>query len=130
MNKRLLANAIRYFVMAFALGFALGTVRVLLLVPRIGEASAELLEIPVMLVGIFFIARFLVHRYPQPAGAWVSSGLLALLLLLSFEFTVVLAVRGMSLEQWYASRDPWAFSAYLFALAAFAAMPFFISRRR
>lgn len=129
MTVKILLNGLRYFAIVFALGFLLGTVRVLLLVPRTGEAVAELIEIPVILVCIFFIARWLHRRYPQEAGPWILSGLIALALLLSFEFTVVLAIRGMSIGEWFVSRDPLAFAAYLASLPAFALMPAFVARK-
>jgi len=47
----------------------------------------------------------------------------ALLMLLSVELTVVLALRGLSLHDYLATRDPVAGLAYLLGLAWFAAAP-------
>ena len=55
-----------YFLLVFALGFALGTIRVLLLVPRLGELCSVLLELPVILTASWLICRWLVRRYDVP----------------------------------------------------------------
>jgi hypothetical protein len=41
-----------YFALVFGTGFALGTIRTLWIVPRLGIRTAELLEAPFMLVAI------------------------------------------------------------------------------
>jgi len=49
-----------YFIGIFALGFVLGTIRTLVLIPRIGALAGVLLEIPIMLsVSWFFCRRFI-----------------------------------------------------------------------
>lgn len=61
-----LKPGIAYFAIVFGTGFALGTVRTLWIVPRIGVRTAELLESPLMLVAIVFAAgwtsRLIDHR--------------------------------------------------------------------
>lgn len=39
--SKALAAGVRYFLAVFAIGFALGTPRTLVVVPRVGEAAAE-----------------------------------------------------------------------------------------
>lgn len=51
-----------YFAAVFALGFALGTVRVLLLLPVLGEGLAVLLELPIMLAFSWWIAGRIIAR--------------------------------------------------------------------
>ncbi len=54
---------IAYFAIAFAAGFVLGTARVLLLAPNIGETAAVLAELPVMLGIAWAAASLLIARY-------------------------------------------------------------------
>lgn len=125
MNKPTLLFALRYFACLFAVGFALGLIRVPLLVPRLGERMAELLEAPVMLVAIVSIASRLV-RTAQRAGEpvrYAQAGVIALLWLLMVEFSVVLGLRGLSLAAYLASRDVIAGGVYAVLLLVFAAAP-------
>lgn len=46
-----------YFVIVFAAGFVMGTLRVLLVEPAVGDTVAVLLEIPVMLAIAWFVSR-------------------------------------------------------------------------
>jgi type IV secretory pathway TrbD component len=49
--------------------------------------------------------------------------------LLAAEFTLVLWVRGMSLQNYLATRDPVSGNVYLATLAIFALMPLLVRRR-
>ena len=47
-----------YAVIVLLVGFILGTIRVLLLAPRLGETTAVILEAPMMLAASWFICRW------------------------------------------------------------------------
>lgn len=49
-----------YFAIVFAAGFVLGPVRELWAVPRFGQRVAELIEEPIMLLGVFALMPWLV----------------------------------------------------------------------
>lgn len=119
-----------YFGLVFAVGFVFGTIRVLFVVPVLGESAAEILETPLMLGASFLAARWVVRRFRVPSGARhrLPVGLLALALLLLAELVVVLELRGISLAQYLASRDPLAGVVYLVSLAIFALMPWLVLR--
>ena len=120
-----------YFSLVFGAGFLLGPVRVLWLVPRIGERWAELAEAPFMLAAIFLSARVVVRRFPASHRAsYMASGVVALLLLVFVEFSVVLGVRDLTISQYVAERDPLAGGVYALLLALFAAMPWLLGRPR
>lgn len=125
-----MTRAAVYFGVVFGVGFLLGIVRVLVLEPRLGERWAELAEAPLMLVAIVLSARFVVHRFPaaQEASYLVSGGI-ALLLLLLVEFSVVLGIRGLTISEYFAERDPVAGGVYVLLLVIFAAMPWVLGRR-
>jgi len=57
-------------------------------------------------------------------------GGVALALLLMGEFTLVLGLRGLSIRDDLASRDPVPGTVYLVMLGAFAGMPWLVARNR
>ena len=59
----------------------------------------------------------------------LAIGLVALGLLLLAEFTVVLWIRGLTIAQYLADRDPVAGTVYVVMLAVFALMPLLVVRR-
>lgn len=118
-----------YFALVFGAGFVLGTLRVLFMVPVIGSRTAELVEMPVMLVGIILAARWVVRSLdvPSTACARLSMGGIALLLILALDFSVVLWVRSLSFQQYVEAFDPLAGTAYVVMLGVFAVMPFLMA---
>jgi hypothetical protein len=130
LDRQALTRAAVYFGVVFGVGFLLGIVRVLALEPRLGERWAELAEAPLMLTAIVLSARFVVHRFPAAhATSYLVSGGIALLLLLTMELSVVLGIRGLSVGQSFAERDPVAGGVYVILLVIFAAMPWVLGRR-
>ena len=61
MRKAVVAG-ILYFAVVFAFAFAIGTVRVLLVAPRLGETLAVLLELPVVLAVSWVCCGVIVRR--------------------------------------------------------------------
>jgi len=119
-----------YFVLTCGAGFVLGTIRVLWAVPRFGERTAELMEMPIMLIVTILAAGWAVRRLalPRTASKRLAVGLFALGILLVAEFAVVLYLRGLTIREYFASRDPVAGTVYLVMLGAFAIMPFLVAR--
>lgn len=119
-----IAASCAYFAIVFGVGFVLGVVRQLLLVAWLSERWAELCELPLMVVSSYLAARWVVRRFGVPSG-WsrIGVGATALGLLLVAEFAVVLSVRGLTIGEYIAGRDPVAGLAYVVALAIFAIMP-------
>ena len=129
--RRVLSAGLMYFAILFGVGFVLGMIRVPFLVPKLGQRLAELIELPFMLFAIFVSARWIVRRFGL-CGRTLTSlsiGLVAATLLLAVEFSVVLWLRGLTLSEFLADRDPVAGTLYYIAVAIFAAMPALISIR-
>jgi hypothetical protein len=127
-----LLPGVLYFILVFGAGFILGPIRVLWLVPRLGERWAELIELPVMVVAIVLAARFVVRRLavpPTPPARLLMGGL-ALALALAAEFALVQWLRGMTPAGYFASRDPVSGTTYYATLLFFAALPLLLVRRR
>ena len=129
--KTILLCSFSYFALVFLAGFVLGFIRVLLLVPEIGERYAELLEMPLMLLAIYLSAKLIVIRFatlPRDS-AYLVVGVLALLLLLVIEFTLVMELREISLAEYIASRDPISGTTYVVSLFIYMLMPFLIAKK-
>jgi len=114
-----------YFGLVFGVGFSLGTLRILLFVPMVGERLAEIGETPLMLLAVYFVARWIVRRFRIPPRRWcrIQVGFTGLVLLLLAEWGVVMFVRNESIGEYIAGRDPVAGAVYLVSLALFALMP-------
>jgi hypothetical protein len=120
-----------YFTLVFGVGFLLGIVRVLLLEPHVGGRWAELAEMPLMLIAIVLAAGFVVRRFPASRrGNYLVSGIVALILLVVVEFSVVLGIRGLSIREYFAERDPIAGDVYALMLIIFAGMPWLLGGKR
>ena len=119
-----------YFALVFGAGFMLGPLRMILLIPRVGERTAELLELPVMLGVCWLAARWVTRRQavpPRPAPR-LAMGAMGGALLLAAEFALVLPLRGLTLEEYFATRDPVAGAAYYLAVALMVVMPLLVNR--
>jgi len=128
----MLKAGVFYFALVFGAGFVLGPIRIFWIAPRVGVRTAELFEAPVMLVVSFVAARWIVRRFAVPSAPQdrLVMGSVALGLMLLVEFTLVLWLRGLSLRQYLAERDPVAGTVYYVTLGAFAAMPLLLERKR
>jgi len=114
-----------YFLLVFAAGFALGAVRIMWLVPRVGVRTAELLETPLMILVTWMAARWIVRHFSVPHTAWLRFriGAVALLLLVLAELAVGFGLRHLSLSEMVLERDPVSGPVYLFSLLLYGLMP-------
>ena len=120
-----------YFVLVFGAGFVLGPIRILWAVPRFGTRVAELMETPIMFVVTILAARWIVRRLavpPKPSSR-LGMGCVGLGLMLVAEFTLVLWLRGLSISEYLASRDPVSGTVYYAMLGVFCIMPLLLAPR-
>lgn len=91
-----IAGGIFYFLLVFGAGFLLGTVRIPLLAPRVGETAAVLIELPAMLAISWVACGFVLRRLRVPAApaARLAMGAVAFALLIAAEATLAAAFGG------------------------------------
>ncbi len=128
---QILKAGVLYFALVFGAGFVLGPIRILWVVPRFGARMAELMETPIMFVVTIVAARWIVRRLAVPSAPSnrVGMGCVALGLLLVAEFTLVLWLRGLSISEYLANRDPVSGTVYYAMLGVLAIMPLLVVRR-
>ena len=127
----MVAGGAVYFLIVFGTGFVLGIVRTLWLVPRVGVRWAELLEMPVMLLVIYWAARWVSRWFRldgHPRFVQPGVGLVGLLLLVGAELWLALQLGGQSPAEYVASRDPVSGTAYALSLLLFVLMPMWVTR--
>lgn len=122
--------AVIYWGIVFALGFVLGTVRVLWVIPRVGLLPATVLELPIILTASWFAAGWIVRRFAigGQREALILGGL-AFVLLMAAECALAAVLAGESPAQWLAGlRQPHALLG-LAGQMVFALMPWWRLRQ-
>ena len=129
--KRALVAGTTFFLALFALGFVLGTIRVLVVAPRFGPLGAVFADVPVMLIAAIYACRWSVRRWRVPRSIAIRWGMTVwfLVLLSIFETVLGAALFGRTVaEQWATLATPegrLGVSAQVIA----ALLPLFIGRR-
>ena len=128
---KIVTPALLYFSLVFGAGFVLGTIRVLLGAPLVGERAAELIEVPLMLGVIALAARWIVrHLLPdRSTSVTLSVGIFATGLVLVADILVGVTLRNMNVSEIFLDRDPITGAAYYLSLLAFTIMPWLLARR-
>lgn len=126
---QILRAGLLYFVIVFGTGFVLGVIRTIWVVPRVGTRCAELMETPIMIVVTILAARWVVLHLaiPSTASARLVMGGVGLGFLLGAELSLV-RLRGLSLREYFATRDPVSGTVYYVAIGLFAVMPLLLVR--
>jgi hypothetical protein len=115
---QILEAGLFYFAIVFAAGFMLGAIRTLWIVPRVGTRAAELAEAPIMLVVTIMAARWIVLRLAVPAIPSARLGI-----------GPMLRLRGLSIKQYLAARDPVSGTVFCVMLGMLAMIPLFVTGR-
>lgn len=115
----------------FPCAFVIGTIRVLLVVPRLGELLAVALEIPLVLLISWFAARWCARRFQvrQQAGPLLLMGGFAFLLLMLLEVGLSVTIFGDSLGRYVSKFGTAAGAIGLASQLGFATIPL-LQRRR
>lgn len=126
-SARAIGAGFLYFVLIFALGFALGVARTLLLqnAPGVGRLTAVLIELPIMLAASWFVCAAIVRRLgvPKQIPARLAMGATAFACLLAAETAIGLVVGGRTLATQVALYAEPSYALGLAAQIAFALIP-------
>lgn len=124
---RALGAGVVYFLLVFAIGFVLGTVRVLTLEPTLGKLMSVTLELPLMLAASYYISGLLIRRLRirPDAEDRLLMGLSAFALLLLAEVALAVSLMGETPAIWARSLITPAGAFGLFGQGLFALMPLF-----
>ena len=103
MSAALKAGA-AYFGVVFGAGFVLGVLRTLVVIPRVGEQTAVLLELPVILALSWVVARWLVVKFEVGGlGSRLLMGAVAFGLTMAGELGLAVFVFGRTVSEHLAS---------------------------
>ncbi len=121
-----LTAGVLYFAIVFSVGFALGTLRVTTLAPRLGELAAVAVEVPAMLVASWLASAWLVRgfRVPRTSIARLAMGGLALAVLIAAEWALGLVLFGRTAGEQLAAWTTPPGLVGLVAQLAFGLVPF------
>lgn len=124
-----------YFLLVFAIGFALGTIRVTLVIPRLGDTNAVLIELPVMLALSWIACAWLVRRcaVPPRVAERLAMGGFAFALLMVGDLAVSVLGLGRTVAQHLAAYQTTGARLGLAAQLVFALFPLIqrvVARRR
>ena len=92
-----------YFIAVFSFAFVMGVLRTLVVAPRVGELVAVGIELPIVLIASWFVARRLLRRHPLPLPQRLVMGGVAFLLLMASEALLSFLMRGEGVAEWAAS---------------------------
>jgi len=123
----MLKPALLYFALTFGAGFVFGAFRMFVLVPRVGEVAAVLIECPFILLVSFLVARWVLRRFAPDAraGRRFLMGLIAFAMLMGAEL-LMSWLQGISPPQFAASLLRTAGAIGLAGQMLFALIPLFI----
>ena len=119
-----------YFLAVFAFAFAMGITRELVVAPRLGSTAAVLLEVPILVVASWFVARRLLSNRSLTLPERAAMGATAFTLTMASEAALSVIMRGQSVTDWAAAVATPLGLAGLVGQVAFAAMPIFVGHGR
>lgn len=120
-----LRAGVAYFALVFAVGFVLGTLRVLVLERHLGQTGSMAVELPIMLLVSWSLCGWLLERF-SVGSSWehrLAMGGVAFALLMVAELGLSVLAFGRSLAQHLESYRSWGQVLGLAAQLAFAAFP-------
>lgn len=120
-----------YAAIVFAVGFLLGTLRVLVAGPALGETIAVLIELPVILSASWIVCRWITRRFtvPNEIAARLAMGAAALTALPLAKAVVSLMLFGRTIAEFLATYRTLGAQIGLAGQVVFALFPWLQSKR-
>lgn len=120
-----MAAALRAGFFYFLIAFALGVFRVMVVIPRLGDTNAVLIELPVMLALSWMACAWLVRRFavPRRTAERLAMGALAFALLMLGELAVSVFGFGRTVAEHLATYQTPGAQLGLAAQLVFALLP-------
>jgi hypothetical protein len=114
-----------YFASVFAAGIILGAIRVMLVVPAIGDLAGVLLELPFLLGWSWIVCGWLLRRMARPVGLSERAvmGATGFMILMTAEVGLSILAEDRSLTTWFSQYRDTSALAGLFGQVAFALIP-------
>lgn len=103
--QMIVGAALVYFATVFAVAFLAGSVRTLVIAPRIGDLAAVAIEVPIILSVAWIVAGRVLRRWPVAAGglpALLAMGAVAFVVLMLAEAGLAILAFGQSPADWLA----------------------------
>jgi hypothetical protein len=122
--------ALAYFLVVFTLAFAMGIARALVIAPRIGELAGVLLEVPILVMASWSVARRLLKGRSFTFWQAAMMGAAAFAMTMASEAALSVLLRGQSVTHWVGTLTTPLGLAGLAGQIAFAVMPIFARDRR
>jgi hypothetical protein len=119
-----------YFAAVFTFAFAMGIARVLVVAPRLGPTAAVLLEVPILVVASWIVARRLLRNRSLTLPQRATMGATAFTLTMASEAALSVIMRGQSVTEWAGAVATPLGLAGLVGQVVFAAMPIFVGHGR
>ena len=119
-----------YYAAVFAIAFALGIARALVINQYAGASAAVLLEVPVVIVLSWLIAHHLLKRNSFSLSQSVAMGVTAFVLTMASEVVLARLLRGQSATEWMSNIVTPIGLVGLAGQIAFALMPMLVVERR
>ena len=129
---RAAAAGLLYAVLVFGVGFALGTIRVLILVPHLPATLAVLVETPAILAVSWWLSSWCSARFgvERGTGARLTMGIVAFTVLMLEELTLSVVLFARPAGAYLSSLISVPGAIGLAAQVAFAFFPLLQARRR
>lgn len=127
--KRMLLASTAYVATVFAVGFVLGLLRTLALVPLLGEVGAVMVELPVILTVAWLVCARILRRWPPAPLPALGMGAIAFLLLMAAEAGLSMLLAGRSMAEHLALYSQLPHQLGLAGQMTFAMFPWVQARR-